>query len=71
ADVLAAFKALGTEKITASLPIFDEVERAYYTYDFENSVDYDDEYLTKSVNLFELGERFTAFRSPREFPHWA
>lgn len=71
AEVLAAFRAFESEKMKVSLPIGDEIERAYYTYDFENSVDYDDEYLTKSVNLFELVERFTAFRSPREFPHWA
>ena len=46
-------------------------EREYYFYNFDNNVDMCEQYGAKTFNLFELVEKFTAFRSPRDFPYWA
>jgi len=61
-----------TMTVETSVKEFPEQNAAeYYHYDFENDGDFDDEFLARSVNLFEIVEKFTAFRSLREFPHWA
>lgn len=43
----------------------------YYQHDFETPEDYSLEHHARKVKLFELVERFTKFRNPREFPYWA
>lgn len=52
-------------------PGMPDWERRYYAYNFSNTEDVRPDVHTKQFNLFELVEKYTAFRAPKDFPYWA